>query len=122
MTTDDRQASGIPHDPATANSAPAEIPIRTQPGSGLTGLPDLATTYRTETQLGPGELWHPHSTESQERVLEGIETLLRRGLATAHAEGTTLVVTVPLHQTGLDEDAPQLDAAPRSRYIPLGQP
>ncbi|MFE8941014.1 hypothetical protein ACFYNX_26460 [Streptomyces sp. NPDC007872] len=93
-----------------------------RPGSGLAGLPDLAATYRAETQLGAGEPWHPHSTESQERVLDGIEFLLRRELATAHAEGTTLVVTVPLCQTGLDEDEPQLDAAPRSRYVPIGQP
>ncbi|MFJ5635209.1 hypothetical protein ACIQF5_21555 [Streptomyces goshikiensis] len=85
-------------------------------------MPALATAYRAETQPGAGEPWHPHSTQSQERVLDGIEFLLCRGLATAHAEETMLVVTVPLCQTGLDQDEPPLDAAPRSRYVPLGQP
>ncbi|WP_327309679.1 hypothetical protein OG730_42320 (plasmid) [Streptomyces sp. NBC_01298] len=122
MTTDGPQTSGIPHDPTTATAAPAEVPILIRPGSGLAGLPALATVYRAETQLGAGESWQPHNTESQEHVLDGIEFLLRRGLATAHAEGTMLVVTVPLCQTGLDQDEPQLDAAPRSRYVPLGQP
>ncbi|MFD6471344.1 hypothetical protein [Streptomyces goshikiensis] len=122
MTTHDRQTSGVPHDPTSPTAAPAEVPILLHLGSGLTGLPDLAAAYRADTQAGAAEPWHPHSTKSQEDILHGIEFLLRHGLATAHAEGTTLVVAVPWLQTSLDEDARQLDAAPRSRYVPLGQP
>ncbi|MFE0056089.1 hypothetical protein [Streptomyces sp. NPDC059003] len=76
---------------------------------GFAWVPELADTYRLETRLHPDQPWAPQGQQSRNRALRDIETLLRRGLATAEAEGLTLYVTA----------TERTDFAPYSRYVPL---
>ncbi|MFG3132922.1 hypothetical protein ACGFZU_35140 [Streptomyces tendae] len=81
--------------------------------SGFAWLPELADVYRVETRPSLTEEWQQQSTESKSRLVKGVEYLLRRGLATAEAEGRTVYVTAT--------DALCADFWPYSRYVPLDE-
>jgi hypothetical protein len=82
--------------------------------SGFAWLPELAKAYRLETRPSLTEEWQPQGPEEQGQLLWAIEYLLRKGLATAEAEGRTIYVTA----TG---DPLTADFWPYSRYVPLDE-
>ncbi|MYX26833.1 hypothetical protein GTY75_09150 [Streptomyces sp. SID8381] len=93
-------------------SARARIVVA-EGGSGFSWLPELATMYRVETRATLTEEWQPQEgAEEQGQVLWAVEYLLRKGLATAEAEGRTIYVTA----TGEPLTA---DFWPYCRYVPL---
>ncbi|MFE1289718.1 hypothetical protein [Streptomyces sp. NPDC058751] len=80
--------------------------------SGFAWLPELAKSYQVETRASLTEEWQQQGSEEQEQLLWAVEYLLRKGLATAEAEGGTIYVTA----TGEPLTA---DFWPYSRYVPL---
>ncbi|MFF4276213.1 hypothetical protein [Streptomyces sp. NPDC001536] len=82
--------------------------------SGFAWLPELAKAYRLETRPSLSEEWQPQGSEAQEQLLWAVEYLVRKGLATAEAEGRTIYVTA----TG---EPLTSDFWPYSRYVPLAE-
>ncbi|WNZ14892.1 hypothetical protein [Streptomyces sp. 11x1] len=80
--------------------------------SGFAWVPELAATYRAECRTALDEEWEEGPRETQDQVLWAVEFLLRRGLATAEAEGRTIYVSA----TGEPEHM-----ARYSRYTPLDE-
>jgi hypothetical protein len=83
-------------------------------GSGFAWLPDLAHMYRVETRPSLTEEWQEQATVERSELLEAVEYLLRKGLATGEAEGRTVYVTA----TGEPLAA---DFWPYCRYVPLDE-
>lgn len=82
--------------------------------SGFAWVPELAKAYRSETRARLNDEWEQQGSEEQDQVLWAVEYLLRRGLATAEAEGRTIYVTA----TGEPLTA---DFWPYSRYVPTDE-
>ena len=75
--------------------------------SGFAWLPEMADEYQQETRWSLEEPWAPQLRYGRDGVLRGLEFVLRRGIATAEAEGRTIYVA----------GAPS-DFAPYSRFVP----
>lgn len=83
-------------------------------GGGFAWVPELTEMYRVETRSSLTEEWQQQGTEEQRQLLEAVEYLVRKGLATAESEGRTIYVTA----TGEPLTA---DFWPYSRYVPLDE-
>jgi len=98
--------------PATQTSiVPTRKPITCHP-DGLTGLPELAPHYTTQVREEPEGTWTTREPVTQDRLLWALELLLSREVASAHADGRTIYVTI--------HDSSQMPgAASQSRFVPV---
>uniref|UniRef100_UPI003F499962 hypothetical protein n=1 Tax=Streptomyces sp. CA-136453 TaxID=3240050 RepID=UPI003F499962 len=76
--------------------------------SGFAWLPEVADEYQQETRWSLAEPWAPQLRYDRDHVLCTVESMLRKGVVTAEAEGQTIYLSATVAS----------DFAPYSRYVP----